>query len=802
VKKFIFLLVFLSWSVTLFFWFNNVDISYINGYIGFIDPLKNFNLLNIIRGHMLTQFFVYIFFGLRAWPYYFIANIFHSVAAVISFCIFYHFFKNKEYSLFATLAIFINVSYADALFQGSFNQYYPLLLLLFLLSVLVFVKEKYLWIAPSVFMFLGLLFRETMILVPVIFLIYLISTLNKKYIFSKLKYFVPTFMILALYFFLRAKYLGVLSSDLTDDAVQLRMSYMQSGRYLQLLFLIVINLFRLVSEQFFTFPIIYNLREIFFDLIKNGSLRQPNPSAYLISLSGLFVFSFLTLWLYFSWKKNPKDKLTNFAIFGYLWFVTMNSFIAFVLPFPTYLWSGSYGFDKVISRYNYWGIWGLGVLLFSLLFKYRKKNNFYYFLSIYIFVNLGLIWMGGTKLYREKHSQAKYFIHTVLNTYDSFPDKSVIYFNYFQVNNLRDYIYDLTFAFSKFKYPNTVWINEPTLTRLQKQNYNVDTIFAFDLDKNGYLVDKTQYLREQIKNQKLIDVDENLNVSNQFDLKQDEKVLSNFPYFVNFDARFVSDKNNSCDKDLTQYSSNRFKYLEHAKVEVASLYGSQNNYYPYVSAENMIDNQLHPDSHWQAELLLGESQVIVDLGETKAINGIGWSSDGKNSNPQSYDIYVSDDKQNWQKVMSVKDNLLSSRMDYFEKTKARYLKLDIIATLIGQPAMLRELDVQEYALNITKKYKEFNELYDDMLIESCMFDGKYWGKVLWITSNNTVKERVIALNASSLWNNYNIPVLNYEPYTNTRYILDDVFKSFIIEPFDPDVEFEVKGVKLIPWQMN
>lgn len=798
-KKIIFFLIFISWFITLFFWFSNVDLSYFKGYIDFDNPISKFNLLEIVRGHVFPQFITYILFGVHPRAYYLVAIVIHSVVIIFIYKIFVSVFKDKVYSLFLALLIGINISYSNALFEGAFNQYYPILLFLFVSSVYFISLNKKIYL---VFLLFGFFIRETILVLPLILLLYYLlfkfKYFSKNEIGKFVRFLLPIVFLTFLYLLIRKYVLGDLHSDLTDDAVQTRIAFMQSHRYIQLLVLMFINFFRMFAEQTLTYPIVNIVRDLTLPFFRVPIIPKNVESSLFVSLLGLVLFLVLSLFVLAYIKSNKnKNIYKKYLLFGFLWLILFNLFISFVLPFPLYIWENKYTFFSVITRYNYYSVFGLYLVLGILLKKYSNNKNFILAVLLILAYNFTLIQIGGFTLIKKKHKSAFSFYNIVFEKYKTFPNETSIYYNFFRVNNLRDYIGDLIYIYGPINYKNTNFFRESTLSNIQNEikngNIEIENIYAFDLiEETGEIVDLTNDTRELLNNLDIEFLKKDQNKDNVFYPSNQDPYVAK--YLLEFDARYVGTNNLKCDSSFDDYWVKRFDYLNNTQIKSASRYGDERRFY-YINAQKLIDNRINLDSLWQGGLINEKDEIIFDLGFEKEVNGIGWISNGQNANPTRYKYYSSLDAENWQEILEINDNVLSSKIDRFKTIKTRYIKVEIIATKLGQPALFYEIEILNYPSNLNK-YNSFYELLTNSY-QACLYNQRFSNGIVVYSSNKSSFEFPFFLEKTNYYKNYKIEIYAIEAYVQSKYLLNENIDNILINTFNYD--YDIKNVKLIPW---
>lgn len=804
----IFALVNLSGALTLLFWFNNVDLSYLKSYFDLSGPLTNLHLLSVVRGHVALQIFSFIVFRFQPYGYYLVANVLHSILAVVVFGVLQKLFKNIKISFMLTILFAVNISYANVLFEGSFNAYYPLLLIFIFLSVspfLMYVKKGLpqklnlkLVIFPGLFMCAGLLFRETVLLIPLIISIAIFLSEKNYHGWKKgFIYLVIPVLVTLAYAALRSRFIGELKSDLTDDGVQARMAFTEGGRYFEWSLLSLANFLRMISEQVLPVARLFS-QDLVYTVISG--------------LAGLGLAVFVVTRII---RKNDLW-ISKIAIFGLFWLIFVNLFISLILPFPVSNITAKYNIGSTISRYNYWGELGLILIVGAALVTWKKVNRKLMILvSIYIAITLVLVQISAWQLYKTKHLPAKNFYKVVLEKYQSFPKDTYIYYNFFQVNNLRDYVGDLTYVFGELYYPGSKFHLETSLSYLEKEYLSgsvpLSSIYAFDMDRSGVFLDKTDEARRVISSIK------NLSLESSLSPKLPGSVYANFGYNLEFWLRnkgALSKVSKLCDGklnlnsdqrgELLKYFRKRQDYLKSVSVSTSSTYGDFPRFY-FISPRNLADGQFGRESVWQANIGDNNQSIVVDLGEIKYVTGLAWYSEGQYALPAKYKIYTSTDKLNWQEAAQSQNiNQEISKLERFAKPKdARYVKFQVLSTSFGQPVRLTEIEALDYSDYIFDNYQNWKDLIDDANNSFCYLQNEkpsniQPGIVTWTTNKETVGELNVNFYTDKTWRKYTVPIVNLEVYSNSLMILDEKLKSIEIIPGRMSLDYEIKDVKLVP----
>lgn len=774
------ILVFIVWMPILNFWFNNVDLSYMHSYFDIIDPLGNINLLAVMRGHVMFHLPIYLLFGHDPTYYYLFGLLFHIICSVLAYKIVLLHTKNKTASLLSFLFFGINVVYVNVLFEGSFNLYYPVLLALLLFTHLHTLTAKrldirFVFLINTLFVF-GLLIRETVFLLP---FVYLLSVIFFKPLKQRKEYlskvFVPMIAVCSLYILTRVFLLGDLKSDLTDDAVQFRSSLIGGGRWLELALAVLVNFFRITSEQIIPFPILYKIKDkliYYFAIDASGSQSFSMIFPIAIGIGLVIVISFIL------WKLHKDKKLFKLGIFGLIWMFITNLFISSILPFPYHVLSQPYTYSTVLSRYNFYGFIGFVIFVTVLALKYKKILAI---LAIIVVYNLFAIRQGALLLQSKIHDPARNFFTQIKGSYPQFPNKAVVYYNFFQADRLKDFIGDLTYVFAKQDYPDTQFVLETTFSHIQSEvqlgNYEVDQVFAFDMDSNSNLIDKTEQVRQIL-------VSSNSGVASKLAK-------------VHLQGFVTKQSSVQCERYLSLYLSDKHAVKSKTKVSSSTSYGDYPRFY-FISPDNLNDFQVNNNFYWQADVVDTNPFIILDLGEINKINGLGWVSEKDNHGlPRDYSILTSSDGENWNEVKQISGNTSASRIDYFQPTNTRFVKMTFSSTALGQPPFLLEVEALNYAEQIVSNFNSLTDLNNNAFGQSCDFilnDQRSYipVKITTYTDSGASTQYNQILRADKS-DDYYFDVLQIEPRSGSQRLLTEHWS---------DIKIEVPGSYKANWNIK
>ncbi len=758
---FILIVVVAAWFGVTHFWFHNVDLSYLHQYIDIVNPIGKFDGVKIIRGHVLLHLPIYLIFGHAPAPYYLTALILHAVVAVIVGHIVYAHHHNTRIAILTSLFFGINMAYVNVLFEGAFNLYYPFLAILFLLAYIAVMRQSLALLALVTLV--GFTVRETTLIMPIIVLFSIcMVTPRKQWRIGIIRYTIPIIVLCLGYLFIRASFLGNLKSDLTDDAVQFRYALLSSGRYGEYVTTVVTNAFRMFAEQVIPPYVLYS--------------ANPLLSRWYVTVMGVsFVIVMVSL-LYRSFQRHEKGSV-SLMLFGLGWMTVFNLFISMVLPFPRHVIEQGYTVDSVLSRYNYYGFIGLAFFLSGLLMSIKKRNIAIIIVVLTIVANAVSIQDAQSRLYTLKHAKAKDFYATVFESYPTLPPRVVIYYNFFQVNDLKDYIGDYVWIFAKTKYPTTQFILETTASHVQEEykkgNYKKEELYAFDLDDNGYVRDFSATFRNSIESTSQAITD----------FRYPIELYANKSTDIKLTGTIISSAE-TCPHELSDYWKASQSFTSDASITTSSQYGDYPRF-SFIHPHNLIDNQFSNDFYWQADVVDQEPTITLNLGSIQEVNTFAWEGEPRGNNiPRDYTLSVSQDGITWTPVHSVTKNTKSSRIDSFSSQTAQYVRVNISTTSLGQPVKFTEIRVFNLPADFSRSWESLHEVEEHLVTSGCVFSSQNSHKNILVRIVSTTDEGSTKAYNQLLtvgWGVYTIPVVHLEMRSNTRSIFKEKLDHFVIE---------------------
>lgn len=711
----------LAWYQTLSFWFFKAyEATWLSG----IAP---YNIVNLIKAHAFLYFLDWKLFGWNPWGWYATSLVFHLLASILLFSFIFLISKNKILSFISSLIFVANTSYNDVLTWGSFNSYYPLLLIWMLSLLITFIKYKetgklYFLTLSVAFAVLGFFTRETgIIIVPLLTTYDLIFSKNlkeKKNILNILKRQAPFYFALIGFFIIRSFYGGTIG-DTADSNVKLQMKFVQDGLYVEYAKTAFLTFGKLIPPQLIPYPILnfsreYLSRFVYFEFI----------NTYYFSILGLILFAgFWAIWL----KLRKSKEYAKIFLFFLVWLGTFSLFVSLVIPHTPEVLARAYEYNTM--RYRYFAFIGTSILLASFLtifFKKRSKIIMFLIVLVVIIVNLLMIWRIEQKVYAFAYKPQKEFYTAFKNYFPTLPKESVFYI-YPHASGLGDYLLEW-YLIKEQSYPNLV--GQPfsvesqmiaVMDKIKKGKIKLSHVFFLDYDQKLGLLDKTSYVKNVLRSQK----DYQINISNPKEnyftgeLKGPPVEL---PYdllmslFFRHKDKFIgSQPDSSRLRALVDYSVERDGYLNSVSISTAYT-ASQRAGEPFFHTlpSHLIDGNIGSRSRWIADSW--RPWVQVDLGKKEEIIGVVWGSQDGTRSPATYSFFASEDGKTWNKIKSVKNFNKAKSIDIFDKPiMARFIKMEIYTTSGGDFVLLDEFEVLNSNVNkILEFYKDREELLNDV----------------------------------------------------------------------------------------
>ncbi len=717
----------LAWFPTLNFWFFKAyEATWLTGF-------QPYTLINLIKGHAILYFLDQKLFGWNPAGWYATSLFFHSTASILLFWLVFLISKNRTLSLVASLFFVASTSYNDVLTWGSFNSYYPLLLIFFLSALVTFIKFKetqktfFLFLSIA-FVFIGFFVRETgVVIIPLITLFDIVFSKNltkRKTIIFILKRQVPFYVTMVLFFIIRSSYGGT-PGDSADSNVKLQMRFVADGLYLEYAKATILTIGKLIPPQIVPYALLNSFRELLSRFIPLGIINT-----YFFSFLGFGILTGIAL----IWQRLKKSKdISRIFLFFIIWLGAFSLFVSLAVPNTPEVLAREYEYNTM--RYRYFAFVGTSVLMACVIsyFLRNKKRALFLIIASIVLANILLLWRIEGQIYATSYKPAKEFYKNFRSYFPTLPRKSVFYL-YPHAPALSDYFLEWNLT-KEESYPNLV--GEPfrvesqmiaVLNKIKKGEMKVSETFFLDHERTVGLINVTDRARNLILNQREYKVEVNKITDNFFQSKKFDGHVVEIPYNVEVKinlmprGQVVGEKADSDRfRALVDYSVERQEYLTKAKVNTAYTM-SQRAGEPFfhVLPSNLIDGNIGSRSIWIADDWA--PWVQVDMGKEMDVLAISWGSmSGGTRIPATYKILSSRDGKRWESVWEVKNNSNASAIDTFEKPiKARFIRMEIKTTSGGDFVLLDEFEVfslggqkaLSYYKDRDKLLKDFENMFD------------------------------------------------------------------------------------------
>lgn len=728
----------LAWYKVLNFWFfKGFEASWLMGF--------RHDFISLLRGHAHIYFLSFKLFGWNPTGWYLISLIFHTTASLLLFWFVYILTSKLKLAFVFALLFVANVSYEDVLTWGSFNAYYGLMLIWFLLTILSFYKyrqgkgRKYYFLS-LVISFFAFLTRETGLvllgIVPALDFLFFPLRKNRGDFLSFVKRLLPFLAVALVFLIFRASYGGV-AGDFADGRVQLRTKLVSERLFLPYFWRVGLTFGKHLAAEVIPFPLLNRFR----GLIGGFFLSRKFTSFYLFPLMGWGVSILMVL---IAWFFRKSKKYFPLLVFSFIWIVLQTIFVSLAVPDTDETLTREYEWNT--SRYHYYAFVGtvlfFGTAFYLLYLRLIKRFKRYKGKILALFVT-GLVIVIGGNLYmiykiedhlaETIHKPARQFYSSLTSFYPILPT-NYLFYQYPYTVGLNDYLYEWYFLREMF-YPNlkdqpfrTENQMERVLERVKKGEHSLNDVFFLDYDSEDGLIDNISRAKKAILGQK------EFSSFGEFTLDiLAGSIPVEIPYQVEIRLKALPQALNA-PFPLVDYTKDRYDFLTSSSASVSATM-SQRPGEPFLHLlpANLIDGNFGPRSTWIADSV--PAVITLDLGKIKDIKAVFWNS-AKNSPriPSTYSFYVSEDGENWQETKQRKKNTKSGRIDVFkEPVEARFVKMVIETTSQGAFASLDEIEViSSKAARVLDSYQNIDRLIEDSLQVSGLDFA--WGKLTWETN--------------------------------------------------------------------
>lgn len=241
------------------------------------------------------------------------------------------------------------------------------------------------------------------------------------------------------------------------------------------------------------------------------------------------------------------------------------------------------------------------------------------------------------------------------------------------------------------------------ISKLDKQEIDLDKLHSFYFDSSQGLIDTTDHLRRLLMTPADVATLPIKQLSpNQIELSP-VKVLPLTPTLLSVRANIAPDLSNAnyasadqIDKDsrdqLISYLLAKRDYYSQAKATSLSEWKFQ-------EIDYLVDN--NPQTSWRGHRIWWHDnkhdQITINLGSVRAISKLVWVNWTHTLTPTAYTIATSLDGLNWQEVRKVSGGAERADgeqvVESFAASPAAFVRMDITATLSNDAPAISELEV-------------------------------------------------------------------------------------------------------------
>lgn len=826
-----------AWYPTLNFWFLKAfEATWLAG-------AKPYDFVGLWRNHAFLYYLDWKLFGYEPWGWYATALLLHIIAALLLFHFIHLLTKNRLIGFFAGLIFVANTAYTDVLVWGSFNSYYPLIMIFMLGAFSCFIRYKetknlIYYYATLVLAFLAFLVRETgLLIVPLISLydLFASGSLRKKATWlAIIKRQAPLYLAIGAYLYLRNNFGGT-PGDSADSNVKMQAKLLADKAYGQYLRVIFITFGKLFPPNLVPWPLLNDWRDSALATGDQGKIMVsyfPKLGLWLYPALGAFLLLF----------RRIRPHFTTLLYF-WLWAGLFTFFVAFSVPQVHEVLIRPY--EIIASRYHYFafiGIAAMGGVWLTLLFDWLKKMSNSQFRAevvvgllviAYLGVNLYYIRDIETLAAKVLFGSGKRFQTQFRTAFPTLPP-SVAFYIYPHAANLNDDLFEW-FLIKDSTYPNLkdqpYRIESQLAAVLQKVTagkVKLDDFFFLDSNDATGLLDRTAEVRAKLSDIKPIDVPLAKKSSSQFDSERFVGPIVEIPYNLQLNLQATVSAGQGATPDsprfraLADYLIGRKQFLDTVKLTSAKTM-SQRDYEPFFHLlnKNLVDGNTGERSAWIADAI--PAWVQAELPKEQDIIATSWGTiEGSPRTPSSYIIEVSADGQNWQTVKTVKGYSKFNAIDRLDKpVKARFVKMTISTTNSGDFVHLDEFEViTKSGESALKLYPDRDKLYTDSRgilgfmaspddLASAISHGltHLWGKVSWDTSVNNLSTAAsqhsyffYPINGQS--QNLTIPIPESELFAERGQLLAKHLTWLSVELGGPAVSASITNSRLVPRELT
>ena len=822
----------LAWYKTLNFWFLKAfEASWLMG-------STPHTVVNLIKSHSFLYYLDWKIFGWNPWGWYLTSLILHIIAALILFNLVSKLTKNKHIAFISSLIFVANTAYNDVLTWGSFNSYYPLLLIFMLLALINFIdyranKNIRNLFLSVLFSFLAFFIRETgLVIVPIITLydaIYTKNLFSKKTIYKIIKRQSLFYLSVLIFFGIRSWYGGI-PGDSADSNVKMRVKLMADGLYFIYFKIALLTLGKLIPPQIIPYPILNSIRESLRTFANQNFLNRyffPVLGWASVAVAGSILFLL----------RNNKKYIRILVFFGG-WIALFSIFVAVAIPHTDEFLSRNYQF--ITMRYRYFAFAGSSVVIASffvilceLLQKHITKKISRRIIATlvvgYLVLQVSFLYKIQADAYASTYEEPKRFYSQFAKQFPTLPS-NVVFYIYPHAVGLNDYLFEWYFT-KDLKYPNLK--NEPyriesqvgaILKKVLEKKFDLRDVVFLDYTSDKRIINRTADMVSALTNQQSYIPELIRDSKNSYSAVIENGPFVETPYVaeITMSASYGQFKrgtkpDSKTFRALVDYSIDRIRYLETVTITTAMTM-SQRAGEPFLHLlpDNLIDGNGGQRSSWIVDAV--PAWLVVDLGEEKKIQALAWGSQlGGGRVPSTYTYSISLDGVDWSPILKISNNKEGSRLDILDTAvTTRYVKMDLQTTQSGGFALLDEFEViEEDAKTILELYKSRDNLLKDSLELFSFISSQedldyarekglmtFWGKLKWETNKgipgNNLQELHFPFKAQVELQKITIQIPEGEIFATLGQLLEKRFTGLTIDFYDQPLNFDITSIKLIP----
>jgi hypothetical protein len=822
----------ISWYRTLGFWFFKAfEASWLMG-------SAPHTIINLIKSHSFLYYLDWKIFGWNPWGWYLTSLVLHIIASLLLFRLVLKITENRHLAFISSLIFVANTAYNDVLTWGSFNSYYPLLLIFMLLALINFINYKTRKNIKSLllsvlFSFLAFFIRETgLVIVPIITLYDLIYSKNlfsKKTICGILKRQSLFYLSILIFFGIRSWYGGV-SGDFADSNVKMRVKLMADGLYLTYFNAAFLTFGKLIPPQIIPYPILNYIRDFLSTFINKDFLNK-----YFFSILGWL--SAVVIGRIFFLLRNKKKYIRMLMFFGG-WITLFLTFVAIAIPYTEEFLARDYLF--ITMRYHYFAFAGASVVIacfFIIIYELLQKQTtkkisrriIVTLVTAYMVLQVLFLYRIQSSAYASTYEEPKRFYSQFAEQFPTLSSK-VVFYIYPHAVGIGDYLFEWYFT-KDLKYPNLK--NEPyriesqigaILKKMGEKKIDLRDVIFLDYTSDKQLTNRTADIVSTLTNQRSYILKPIKDSKNSYLVVIEDGPFVETPYAaeitmsVSYGQFKRGTKSNSkIFRALVDYSVDRLKYLQTAKITTANTM-SQRPGEPFLHLlpDNLIDGNIGQRSSWIVDAT--PAWLMVDLGKERKIKAFAWGSQpGTGRVPSTYTYFTSLDGVNWSPILKISSNEKDDRLDILSTaTTARYVKMDLQTTQSGGFASLDEFEViGEDAKAVLDLYNSRDSLLMDSLDLFSFISSQedinyakekglstYWARLSWETNKVipgvNLQQLYFPFKVQAGSQKITVKIPEGEIFAIPGQLLEKRFTKLTIDFYNQPFNFNVASIKLIP----